>query len=239
MSERTDSGYSGNGYAKDIDLQKSDKNSKSSSSQKDSNGCGGFISFISQIQEMSVQESKLENGLDKELFTLQKTICALWTGFKLGLSTMILIFLYIMVEFAFCFDYIKDYFGNNDIAIYFLKFLPTLATVGITLYLTTISRFAVGNYTNTAIKTFFAGKLLSTMMLGVIFIKFLYIFKDYLSETKYYLLFEAGINFKADFNSVLTVTFLLVCISAFAPFFIYAFRKTFFSIDRTKEYENY
>lgn len=248
MAERTDSGYSGNGYSgngygRDIDLQKSDvgnnNNNKGSSSQSDGTSkCGSFIDFISQIQEISVQESRLENGLDKDLFTLQKTICALWSGFKLGLSSMILILLYIIVELVLYIDAVEKSIDNNGV-LFFIKMLPVFLTVGITLYITTISRFAVGNYTNTAIKTFFAGKLVSTLIVGVLFINLLYYLKPLLLSSNISLLHSIGLEYSENFNSVLTVTFLLVSISAFAPFFIYGFRKIFFSIDRTDEYEKY
>ena len=246
MAERTDGGYSGSGYTgggygRDIDLQKSDANGNrkgNSSSSDGTENCGSFIDFISKIQEISVQESKLESGLDKDLFTLQKTICALWSGFKLGLSSMILILLYIIVELVLYVDTIEKSI-NNDGVLFFIRMLPVFLTVGITLYITTISRFAVGSYTNTAIKTFFAGKLVSTLIVGVLFINLLYYLKPLLLSSNISLFHSIGLEYSENFNSVLTVTFLLVSISAFAPFFIYGFRKIFFSIDRTDEYEKY
>ncbi len=211
-----------------------DKDSTDSSKSN----CGSFIDFISSIQEISSQESKLETGIDKTLFTIKKSLCGMWSGFMLGVSTMLTVFLYVLIEIAFCFDYVYNYIGNEHL-MFAIKSIPIILTVSITLYITSISRYAVGQYTNMAIKTFFTGKLMSTLAIGFVLYFLLSLLEAYLPTVSNKVIYTAGLHFEKKAIEIHTISFILTSISAFAPFFVYAFRKVFFGNDRTAEYDNY
>ena len=84
------------GYSKDVEFDKSKENRDKNVKELN---CGSPMGFISGLQEISVQENLLDGSIDKNLFTLQKTICALRNGMNLGFTSSLTIILHIV----FCF----------------------------------------------------------------------------------------------------------------------------------------
>ena len=103
--------WNNKGYGKDIEFYKN-KDRNNQSSQNGIN-CNSVMGFISSLQEISVQENLLDGDIDKNLFTLQKTVCAIKNGMSLGFSSSITIILHIIFCFFFSFQYANNLFKET------------------------------------------------------------------------------------------------------------------------------
>lgn len=230
------------GFNKDIDWDKNGFNNDKRNQNVSHQGinCGSVMGFISSLQEISVQENLLVGNLDKNLFTLQKTICGIKNGMSLGTLTSITIILHVIFCYVFSYKQVIDTFQDNIFLEVIIKYLPAIATVMITIYISNLSKYAVGDYTARALKTFYTGKLVSTMVIGfLIFVSFVYI-EVLLSKISYYPSMQYAMHvFMSDIKSIFFETIMLVLISAFLPFLFYGFRKILFSSSQKSEYEKY
>lgn len=225
------------GYSKDIDFDKSKEN-------RDKNvkeiNCGSPMGFISSLQEISVQENLLEGSIDKNLFTLQKTICALKNGMSLGFTSSLTIILHILFCYIFSFEYLINLFKNNEIMGLFIKYLPAIITITITIYISNLSKYAVGDYTARALKTFYIGKMTSTVIVGfVIFISFMYL-EFLLNKISFHTSMVYAKNiFYSHIHTIYYITIILILISSFLPFLFYGFRKFLFNSSEKFKYDEY
>lgn len=229
--------WNSKGYGKDIEFgkEKLDQNS----SQGNIN-CNSVMGFISSLQEISVQENLLESSIDKNLFTLQKTVCALKVGMNLGFTSSLLIVVQLLFYYWFSFEFMINLVNDNIALGLFIKYIPTIIIVSLTIYIAYLSKYAVGDYTAKALKTFFIGKMTSTFAIGfVIFVSFVYL---------RYLLDKISFNstmiyaknmFYSDINTIYYVTVILILISSFLPFLFYGFRKILFSTSEKAKYDKY
>jgi len=226
------------GYTKDVDFGNNRAN-PSQTSQGTIN-CSSVMGFISSLQEISVQENLLETSIDKNLFTLQKTICALKNGLSLGFASSFTIILHILFCYMFSYEIFISFFKNNEIVALCFKYSPALVTIAITIYISNLSKYAVGDYTARALKTFFIGKMVSTVIVGfVIFISFIYLdvllSKVSFNNTMLY----AKYIFHRDISTTYYITIVLILISSFLPFLFYGFRKILFSSSEKTKYDEY
>jgi len=229
--------WNNKGYNKDVEWDKS-KN-QPNALQKE-NMCGSIMGFISGLQEISVQENLLDNSIDKNLFTLSKTVCALKVGMSLGIASSITILFHILFCYLFSFEFMINFFANNQLVGMVVKYLPAIITIAVTIYISNLSKYAVGDYTAKALKTFFMGKLTSTFGVGfVIFALFVYLEKllsyiSFNSATIY-----AKNMFYSDINTIYYTTIMLILISSFLPFLFYGLRKILFSSNEKTKYDEY
>jgi hypothetical protein len=119
------------GFNKDIDFDKS-KESRDKNITKEPN-CGSPMGFISSLQEISVQENLLDGSIDKNLFTLQKTICALRNGMNLGFTSSLTIILHIVFCYIFSFEY-GPYLTEIFLLLLLLYFLSSRLHLHLLLY---------------------------------------------------------------------------------------------------------
>jgi len=230
--------WNNKGYGKDIEFYKN-KDRNNQSSQNGIN-CNSVMGFISSLQEISVQENLLDGDIDKNLFTLQKTVCAIKNGMSLGFSSSITIILHIIFCYLFSFEYAINLFKENEAIGLFIKYLPAIVTIAITIYISNLSKFAVGDYTSRALKTFFIGKMTSTVAVGfVIFISFIYL-EYFLNKISFNsTMLYAKNMFYSDINTIYYITIILILISSFLPFLFYGFRKLLFSSSQKSKYDEY
>lgn len=224
------------GFGKDFDFVKNPNNGMIQNSLQ----CNSVMNFISSLQEISVQENLIENSIDKNLFTLSKTFCALKNGMNLGFSTSITIVFHIIFCYIFSYKIVINFFYNNEILGMFIKYLPALITIIVTIYISNLSKYAVGDYTARALKTFYIGKMFSTVIVGIIiFVSFVYL--DYIlgkiSFNNHML--QAKAEFFNNINIIHYTTIILILISSFLPFLFYGFRKILFTSSEKSKYEEY
>ncbi len=226
------------GFNKDIDFDKS-KESRDKNITKEPN-CGSPMGFISSLQEISVQENLLDGSIDKNLFTLQKTICALRNGMNLGFTSSLTIILHIVFCYIFSFEYIITLFKSNEIMGLFIKYSPAIITIAITVYISNLSKYAVGDYTARALKTFYIGKMTSTVIVGfVTFLSFIYL-EVLLNKISFNnSMIYAKNMFYVNINTIYYITIMLILISSFLPFLFYGFRKFLFNSSEKFKYDEY
>lgn len=225
------------GFEKDIDYGKTRDSFNQSPLGLD---CSTVIGFISSLQEISVQESLLEDSIDKNLFTLQKTYCALKNGMKLGFSSSTTILIHILFCYVFSYEFLIDFFKDNELIGLFIKYIPAIITIGVTIYISNLSKYAVGDYTARALKVFYLGKMFSTVIVGfVIFISFMYL-EFLLNEISFNSTMTYAKNiFFNSINSIYYITIILILISSLLPFLYYGFRKILFSTSEKSKYDRY
>lgn len=227
------------GFAKDIEYGKSKTNKDNNGNNLD-DSCGSITGFISKIQEISVQESLLDGSIDKNLFTLQKTLCALKNGFNLGIATATTIILHILFCFIFSFEFLIDFFTGKEIPMLVFKYFPAIVTIAITIYISNLSKYAVGDFTAKAIKTFYIGKMVSTMIAGMLIFSLVVYLNIMLKDVHINQSFEyAKIVFNSNIRTFYFNTIVLILISSFLPFLFYGFRKIFFTSNEQSEYDKY
>ncbi|MDX9814713.1 MAG: hypothetical protein RBS91_08665 [Sulfurimonadaceae bacterium] len=226
-------------WAKDLEWDKN-KSAEQGARPSGSESCGTVLGFISTIQEISVQEALLTEKLDKTLFTLSKTLCAFKNGLSIGISTSFLIIGHVLMIYLFSFSYISSKFETNPFLGFAIEHLFVALVLFVTIYISYLSKFAVGEYTAKAIKSFFMGKLSSTMGIGfVVYLSFLYI-EPFLAKAN---LNPTMAMAREVFIDKLPVTFyitvFLLVFSAFLPFAIYSLRSVLFKDDHVEKYKNY
>lgn len=232
--------FDGRGFSKDIEFGKDKNANKSSSTASGDETCGSIMGFISKIQEVSVQENLLDGSIDKNLFTLQKTYCAMKKGLYLGLSSSLTILLHIVFCFIFSFHEVVSLFNGKEESMLMFKYFPAIITIIITIYIANFSKYAVGDFTAKAIKTFYMGKMFATISAGIgLFILFT-IISSTLGNYHINKSFEyAKQMFILDINTIYFQTIFLILLSSFLPFLFYGFRKIFFNINEQSEYDKY
>lgn len=232
--------FDGRGFSKDIEFDKEKNLNKSTNNNNSDEACGTVMGFISKIQEVSVQEALLDGSIDKNLFTLQKTYCALKKGFYLGLSTSITILMHIIFCFFFSFYEVLSFFEGKEESMLVFKYFPALVTIIVTIYIANFSKYAVGDFTAKAIKTFYIGKMFSTISAGLLLFMILSFINANINSFHLSRSFEyAKQMFISDINAIYFETIFLVLLSSFLPFLFYGFRKIFFNTDEQSEYEKY
>lgn len=234
-----DIAWDNKGYARDIDFNKSDQNNNSSLS-KETNICGSVMGYISSLQEISVQEKLLQNSIDKNLFTIQKTLCGLKNGASLGLVSSITIVLQIIFCYIFSYEIIIDMFKDKYSLGLFIKYLPAIITVVVTIYISNLSKYAIGDYTSSALKTFYVGKMVATVLVSfVIFFSFYYL-EFILDKTTFNEATTYAKNiFLHNIETTFYVTTILILLASFLPFLFYGFRKILFNSSQKFKYEKY
>ncbi|MCT7910266.1 hypothetical protein N5912_00345 [Arcobacter lacus] len=226
------------GYGRDIDFDKSNENSNKNV-VKEIN-CGSPMGFISSLQEISVQEKLLEGSIDKNLFTIQKTVCAIKNGLSLGFVSSITILFHILFCYLFSYKFVINSFKNNEILGLFIEYLPALITIAVTVYISNLSKYAVGDYTARALKTFYIGKMTSTMAVGfVIFISFIYL-EPLLNKISFNtsMIYAKQLFFR-DIRTIYYSTITLILMSSFLPFLFYGLRKILFNSSEKSKYDEY
>lgn len=231
--------FDGRGFAKDVEFGK-DKQNKNSKSSSNDDECGTITGFISKMQEISVQESLITGNIDKNLFTLQKTLCALKNGFKLGFGTAITILLHIIFCFVFSFEFIINFFERNETVFLILKYFPAIITIIISIFIANLSRYAVGDFTAKGIKTFFLGKFIATIISGFLIILVFSYINSFLAGIHINQMFE---NAKYIFNQNISTLYFqivfLILLSSLLPFLFYGFRSLFFNSNSEDDYNKY
>jgi len=211
-----------------------------------------LIEFISDVQRMSSMEAKSDEDFDTDLFTIKESLHGFSHGIKLGIYLNIFLFIHLITVFIFSFEKISNSFDSKFLQL-FIYYLPSIIIVASTLYVATLSRLAVGAYTNKAIITLFIGKLLGSLVVGIIvLVTTSYLFSLCNSE----LVNVANLQIEywgyslTDLYNALTVFLnqkkviyfelsILLFISITLPFMIYGLRKYFFNIDNQEAYEKY
>lgn len=211
-----------------------------------------LIEFLSDVQRMSVMEAVSEDDFDKDLFTIKESLYGFNHGFKLGIYANIFLFIHLIIAFLFSFDNIINSF-QSKILQYFIYYIPAFVIIISTLYISTLSKLAVGEYTNKAIKTFFMGKFLGSLIVGIIvLVTTSYLFDLASANLEYILtlnisyfgygsqdLYKALIVFLSHKNIIYFELSILLFTSTILPFTIYGLRKYFFSINNQSAYEEY
>jgi hypothetical protein len=99
---------------------------------------------------------------------------------------------------------------------------------------------AVGDYTARALKTFYIGKMTSTVIVGfVTFISFIYL-EVLLNKISFNnsMIYAKNI-FYININTIYYITIMLILISSFLPFLFYGFRKFLFNSSEKFKYDEY
>src|SRR5574344_1183315 len=65
-------------------------------------------------------------------------------GSPMGFISSLTIILHIVFCYIFSFEYIMNLFKNNEIMGLFIKYLPAIVTIAITVYISNLSKYAVG-----------------------------------------------------------------------------------------------
>lgn len=211
------------------------------------------IEFISEIERISEIESKSEEKLDAGLFTTKEVLNGFRNGFKVGIIANILIFLHIFIFILLSFSVVTDFLSFEPAPFFLLKYIFAILTIIVTVFIASLSRLAVGSYTNKAIITFFGGKFLSSFMSGILLIFLLgylrAIVSDHSTAIAEFLnkfaktpLTEANSEvyyFVNSFPSLYYETIMLVLASSFLPYIFFWLRKYFFKSNRISDYKSY
>jgi len=240
------------GWQSTNDFDSANFNNQNAKKEQNKEKKENFLDFLSSVQKMSVMEDLTDENFDSNLFTLKETLNGFNHGFKLGLYANVLLVIHVLLAFTFSFKPILSYF-DSAFQVTFLYYLPAFIIVGSTILISTVSKFAVGSYTNKAIKTFFMGKLLGSLIIGVaVLVASTFLF-DYISSQLPYIygsdftflsmnstiLYDAMITF-VDKRSVLYFELsMLLFVSMILPFMVYGLRKYFFTPDNESAYEDY
>ena len=231
--------WNSKGFGKDIEYESKRTNQSKANGVQESS-CGNVMGFVSSLQEISVQENLLDDSIDKNLFTLHKTFCALKVGMNLGFASSVTIILHILFCYLFSYHFVIDFFKNNQILGMFLKYMPAIVTIAVSIYIANLSKYAVGDYTARAIKTFFIGKMTSTVVVGFfIFVSFVYLEALLLKISFNNSMLYAKYMFYQNITATYYITVVLILISSFLPFLFYGLRKLLFSSNEKTKYDEY
>ena len=193
------------------------------------------IEFISDIERISEIEAKSEEKLDRGLFTTKEVLNAVMNGFKIGLFSNIFIFAHIVIVTLLSFSFVVNFLHFEPAPFYFLKYLFAIVVIIVTLFISALSRLAVGGYTNKAITSFFTGKFLSSFTTGILILFLLGYFRavtidNYNSivafltnhtNTPFELATSDLNHFINSFPSLYYEVIALVLISSFMPFMFF------------------
>lgn len=250
MSSQYGSGNETGNWSRDIDL------SQTSQSQRKDNKASyhtTVIEFISEIERISEIEAKSESKLEKGLFTTKEVLNGFMNGFKVGILTNIFIFLHILVFALLSFSFVTNFLKFEPAPFFLLKYLFAVLIIVTTIFIASLSRLAVGAYTNKAIITFFSGKFISSFASGILILFLLSFLEavilDNFNSILHFLssytqnsleIVDSDLKyFISSFPALYFETIVLVLISSFLPFMFFGLRKYFFSTNRISDYENY
>ncbi len=133
-----------------------------------------------------------------------------------------------------------DFFTGKEIPMLVFKYFPAIVTIAITIYISNLSKYAVGDFTAKAIKTFYIGKMVSTMIAGMLIFSLVVYLNIMLKDVHINQSFEyAKIVFNSNIRTFYFNTIVLILISSFLPFLFYGFRKIFFTSNEQSDYDKY
>lgn len=196
-----------------------------------------IISYISSIQEISVQEKNLDNMLDKNLFTLQRSLQGFFCGIKVGFIKLFLLLLMYVCQIMVCLEIYRNSFLNTSLLKMIIIYFPIVLVISFIFYISQIGKYAVGNFTNKAIKIFYLGDFFINIVFGVFI---LYCYDNILQYSKIIfindetLLMILKLSLKMYF-----LNFLIIFIAIFFPILFYILRKIFFTENKINEYDRY
>lgn len=213
------------------------------------------VAVISHIQELSVIESKTNDKIDSQLFTLARVIQFTKASLELAITSNMFLFLFLV--FYILTEILTVLYEIPTIPHVFLQYTFFILVMMLLVYFTSLVRFAIGDYTKRAILILFSTKMAFCLIFGYFIIlasqsyeiyvannpdnliSFIQFFIDYLSlsNDKANLIFNAmvGINIE-KLNYTL---YSAVAMNSFLPLFVFIISKYVFNINTQKEYEKY